>query len=103
MQEEQKFLQQRVESLQKELEVFAERSKEEVQQLRTELSGTQRVHITILPAFCLHAYALHVIVTLLSLIAALSLLERGVKHCTTMVAAGTSVRGVTSSVCYLSQ
>ena len=48
LQEEQKFLQQRVESLQKELEVFAERSKEEVQQLRAELNGTQEVRLACL-------------------------------------------------------
>ena len=43
MQEEQKFLQQRVETLQKELEMYAERSRHEVEQLRSELNSTQEV------------------------------------------------------------
>ena len=59
MQEEQKFLQQRVESLQKELEVFAERSKEEVQQLRTELNSTQEVLVAFLSTSCLQSCVLH--------------------------------------------
>ena len=42
-QEEQKFLQQRVETLQKELEMYAERSRHEVEQLRSELNSTQEV------------------------------------------------------------
>ena len=43
VQEEQKFLQQRVETLQKELEMYAERSRHEVEQLRSELNSTQEV------------------------------------------------------------
>ena len=43
LQEEQKFLQQRVESLQKELEIYAERSRHEMDQLRSELNSTQEV------------------------------------------------------------
>ncbi|KAL3151849.1 hypothetical protein ABBQ38_012814 [Trebouxia sp. C0009 RCD-2024] len=40
-QEEQKFLQQRVETLQKELEMFAERSRSQTEQLKAELDSTQ--------------------------------------------------------------
>lgn len=47
MQEEQKFLQQRVETLQKELEMYAERSKHEVEQLKSELNSTQEVCISL--------------------------------------------------------
>ena len=42
-QEDQKFLSQRVEGLQAELEVFAERSRQESAQLTIELQGTQQV------------------------------------------------------------
>lgn len=52
MQEEQKFLQQRVECLQKELEVFAERSKQEVEQLRAELNSTQQVCTSLCYSAC---------------------------------------------------
>ncbi|KAL0048004.1 hypothetical protein WJX82_005489 [Trebouxia sp. C0006] len=40
-QEEQKFLQQRVETLQKELEIFADRSRHDMEQLKAELNSTQ--------------------------------------------------------------
>ena len=43
LQEDQKFLSQRVEGLQAELEVFAERSRQESAQLTSELQGTQQV------------------------------------------------------------
>jgi len=43
LQEEQKFLQQRVETLQKELEVYADRSRHEMEQLKAELNSTQEV------------------------------------------------------------
>ena len=43
LQEDQKFLSQRVEGLQGELEVFAERSRQESVQLTMELQGTQQV------------------------------------------------------------
>lgn len=45
LQEEQKFLQQRVESLQKELEIYSERSRHELEQLKSELNSTQEVRI----------------------------------------------------------
>ena len=47
VQEEHKFLQQRVEALQAELEVFAERSRLEQERLSAELSTTQRVSCTL--------------------------------------------------------
>ncbi len=47
IQEEQKFLQQRVETLQKELEIFADRSRHDMEQLKAELNSTQEVNISL--------------------------------------------------------
>lgn len=58
IQEEQKFLQQRVETLQKELEIFADRSRHDMEQLKAELNSTQEVQFFLVSALLWHIYQL---------------------------------------------
>ena len=63
VQEEQKFLQQRVETLQKELEMYAERSRHEVEQLKSELNSTQEVCPSYQISKCMLASPCHLLTT----------------------------------------